>query len=187
MASLRALPFDLFQSVGQFLPPAAIDPLTLTSEHIQRILTPLREKHRGLKDRYGHVICGKAAFHGDFASFLLEILIRPGLCFYVRKLTIEDWHDELELPVAERNCLDTEVFSEIIEASSKKPTVLKESIATLSANDRFLLLLIQLSELRCLRLATRPPDEIAPFSLIESFYAVSRHSSPLTLPSRGRT
>ena len=92
---MESLPSELLQNLGKYLPPDAVDPFTSTSKHIRRVLQPLISRHQGLKRKFGHAVCGKARYHGSIARLLINLLVRPELRFYVRGLTVEDWHNEL--------------------------------------------------------------------------------------------
>ena len=151
---MESLPNELLQTLGKHLQPDAIDPFTLTSKHIRRVLQPLILRHQGLKRKFGHAVCGKGKSHGCLARLLVNVLARPELRFYVRELTVEDWHNELDLVFGQ-----TQLYSDlgdclkIFESIEEDPASIERRVATLETEGGvFRLLVWTLTELRVIRL-----------------------------------
>lgn len=155
---MESLPFELLHRIASHLAPDCIDPLTLTSKRLRTVLRSVNSRHRGLKRKYGHAICDRAGSHGTMARLLVDILTQPELHFYIRKLTIKNWHNELN-PGDARAHIDPEFRDSIRESAIRDSASLKCKLATLDTDGGILpLLLWELSELRTLRLAGEPDD-----------------------------
>lgn len=185
---MESLPYELLQTLANYLPPDAIDMFTLTSKHIPRVLLPLISRHRGLKREFGHAVCGKAKSHRCIARLLILVLARRELRFYIRKLTIHDWHNDMN-PAPGGNQLDrrpVDYRQEIFESTDEDPASIKRKVATFPTKASvFLLLLWSLTELRTLRLLGGPDDELAIFNVIYDIIISqsepSRHAFPPSL------
>lgn len=150
---MESLPLELIQSIGSFVAPEAIDSFTLTSKHIRRVLTRLIAQHQNLKKEFGHAICGENESHGSIGNLLLNVLSRPRLHYYIRKLTIEDWHNELASKTERGLRITSLSQNEFCQFLHIDSAFLSSAITTLATEKGvFPLLLWELSELRVLRL-----------------------------------
>ena len=181
---MEKLPPELIQNIGAFLVPEAIDPFTSTSRHIRRILQPLIDQHQSLKRDFGHAICGRNESHGSIARLLLDVISKQHLHYYIRKLTIEDWHNEISPDNHGRVRLCTNSPNEMRQALHNDPTSLSSAISKLGTEEGvFPLLLWELSELRVLRVAGVPEDESMMLEALELIEENQSHPSAPLFPS----
>lgn len=178
---MEKLPPELIQNIGSFLAPEAIDSFTSTSKHIRRILKPLIDRHQSLKRDFGHAICGRNQSHGSIGRLLLNVISRQRLCYYIRKLTIEDWHNELSADdIGNKFGISSTSRNEMRQALHIGPTSLSSAISKLGTEDGvFPLLLWELSELRVLRLAGEPLEES---TIIEALVSIDEHQGHPSVP-----
>ena len=178
---MEKLPPELIQNIGSFLAPEAIDPFTSTSKHIRRILKPLIDRHQSLKRDFGHAICGRNESHGSIARLLLDVISKQHLHYYIRKLTIEDWHNELSAEnISNKPGISSNSRNEMRQALHIDPTSLSSAIFKLGTEEGvFPLLLWELSELRVLRLAREPLEE---YKIIKALVPVDEHQDHPSVP-----
>ena len=174
---MESLPLELIQSIGGFLAPEAIDPFTSTSKHIRRVLTRLIDEHQSLKREFEHAICGENQSNGSIVDLLLNVLTRPHLHYYIRKLTIEDWPNEPPSETKRLLRISSDSKSQMRQSLHIGPASLSSAVASLKIEDGvFPLLLWELSKLRVLRLVGEPRDETMIYDGLWGFQDISRLS-----------
>ena len=180
---MESLPLELIQSIGGFLAPEAIDPFTSTSKHIRRVLTRLIDEHQSLKRDFEHAICGENQPHGSIVDLLFNVITRPHLHYYIRKLSIEDWPNEPQSETERGLRISSASRSQMRQALHISPASLSSAIARLTTEDGvFPLLLWELSELRVLRLGSEPGDESTIFNVLLEIEGFPSYSLVPLLP-----
>lgn len=181
------LPAEIWSHIANYLPPSALDAMSLTSSILRRTLIPsaAMKRHRTLKEEYGNCTCGHGQPSGELTQLAVNVFLRPELSFYITKLTVIDWSNHLRLFDwrVYRN-LSLKSYQGALDAAQQGRESLEEYLRWLKTETGiFILLLWALSELRSLHLLGWPARASAIGDTIEGTRGIGGEPlGPLSLP-----